>query len=158
MARNNGFKQSTGKYIIFCDADIIMKPTMLEKMNKVLDENLDISYVYSSFKFGWKKFNLWEFDADKLRQMPYIHTTSLMRREHFAGFDPSLKRFQDWDLWLTMLEKGYIGKWLNEVLFKIKSGGTISSWLPSFFVKLGMGKKAKQYNSSKQQILDKHFS
>ena len=84
----------------------------------MLDENEDISYVYSSFKFRWKTFKLWEFNAEKLKEMPYIHTTSLIRREHFPGFDPKLKRMQDWDLWLTMQEKGYKGKWINEVLFK----------------------------------------
>ncbi|PIQ79996.1 MAG: hypothetical protein COV79_02695 [Parcubacteria group bacterium CG11_big_fil_rev_8_21_14_0_20_41_14] len=132
-ARNRGFKESTGEYVIFCDADVVMREDMLEKMNRVLDENPNASYAYSSFKFGWKKFKLWEFSANRLKQMPYIHTTSLIRREHFPGFDPSLKRLQDWDLWLTMLLNGYEGKWINEILFTVKSGGTISKWLPSFF-------------------------
>ncbi|MBU2575532.1 glycosyltransferase family 2 protein [Patescibacteria group bacterium] len=134
-ARNRGFAESRGRYVIFCDADVVMRPDMLEKMNNILDENPDVSYIYSSFKFGWKKFKLWEFDAEKLRDIPYIHTTSLMRREHFSGFDESLKRLQDWNLWLTMLEKGYRGKWIDEVLFIVKSGGTMSKWLPSFFSK-----------------------
>ncbi|MDZ4221651.1 MAG: glycosyltransferase family A protein [Patescibacteria group bacterium] len=131
-ARNRGFKESRGEYVIFCDADVVMRPNMLATMSKVLDENPDVSYAYSSFKFGWKKFKLWEFSADKLRQMPYIHTTSLMRRKHFPGFDESLKRLQDWDLWLKMLAEGHSGTWINEVLFTVTSGGTISRWLPSF--------------------------
>ncbi|MDP3995084.1 MAG: glycosyltransferase family A protein, partial [bacterium] len=88
-ARNRGFAESTGRYVIFCDADVVMKPDMLANMSKVLDENPGVSYAYSSFKFGWKKFKLWEFSAEKLKEMPYIHTTSLMRREHFPGFDQS---------------------------------------------------------------------
>lgn len=151
IARNNGFAQSHGQYVIFCDADVIMQPTMLEKMNRVLDENPDISYVYSSFKFGWKKFRLWEFSAERLRQMPYIHTTSLMRREVFPGFDPSLKRFQDWDLWLAMLKKGYKGKWIDETLYQIKSGGKISNWMPSFFIKHDKG-----YMESAEIVKQKH--
>lgn len=155
-ARNNGFAKSTGQYVLFCDADVVMQPAMLEKMNRVLDENQDISYAYSSFKFGWKKFKLWEFDAQKLREMPYIHTTSLMRREHFPGFDPTLKRLQDWDLWLTMLEQGHKGKWIPEVLFTVKAGGTMSKWLPSFVAKLGLGKKAKEYQEAVALIKTKH--
>ena len=150
-ARNRGFKESHGKYIIFCDADIVMQPDMLEKMNHVLDENPDISYAYSSFKFGFKKFKLWEFDADRLRKMPYIHTTSLIRREHFTKFDPNLKRLQDWDLWLSILEKGYKGKWINEVLFKVKSGGSISRWLPKFLMKHN-----SEYIKSTEIIKQKH--
>ena len=151
VARNNGFAQSSGQYVIFCDADVVMKPDMLEKMVKVLDANPDVSYVYSAFKFGWKKFKLWEFDADKLKQMPYIHTTSLIRREHFSGFDPNLKRLQDWDLWLTMLEKGYIGKWIPEVLFSVKAGGSMSSWIPSFFTNF-----SADYNQATERVKTKH--
>ena len=156
VARNNGFKASNGAYVLFCDADVVMKPDMLEKMAKVLDENPDVSYVYSAFKFGWKKFKLWEFDAEKLKEMPYIHTTSLMRREHFPGFDPALKRLQDWDLWLTMLEQGHVGQWIPEVLFFVKTGGSMSTWLPSFFTKLGIGKQAKKYHESVKAVKLKH--
>ena len=151
VARNNGFAKSSGEYIIFCDADIVMQPDMLEKMNQVLDENPDISYAYSSFKFGWKKFKLWDFDADRLRKIPYIHTTSLMRREHFLGFDPNLKRFHDWDLFLTMLEKGYIGKWINIVLFKVKAGGSISKWLPKF-----LARRNPEYAKAMDIVKHKH--
>ncbi|MBI2050687.1 MAG: glycosyltransferase family 2 protein [Parcubacteria group bacterium] len=155
-ARNRGFKESTGQYILFCDADVVMRPGMLSKMSKVLDENPGVSYAYSSFKFGWKKFRLWEFSADKLREMPYIHTTSLMRREHFPGFDESLKRLQDWDLWLTMLEQGHVGKWIDEALFTVKPGGTMSAWMPSFLTKLGVGRKVKQYQAAISRIKQKH--
>lgn len=156
IARNNGFKALSGAYVLFCDADVVMKPDMLEKMVKVLDENFNVSYVYSAFKFGWKKFKLWEFDADKLKQMPYIHTTSLIHRDHFPGFDPNLKRLQDWDLWLTMLEKGYVGKWIPEVLFTIKSGGSMSSWLPSVLVKWNINKKAEDYQNAVALVKSKH--
>ncbi|MAG28664.1 hypothetical protein CL632_00760 [bacterium] len=156
-ARNRGFKESIGRYVIFCDADVVMKPDMLAKMSKTLDENPDVSYVYSSFKFGWKKFKLWEFDADKLKEMPYIHTTSLIRREHFTGFDESLKRLQDWDLWLSMLEKGNVGKWINEMLFTVKTGGTMSSWVPSFLIKFRFSDKSKSYQKAILTIKKKHI-
>jgi glycosyltransferase involved in cell wall biosynthesis len=151
VARNRGFKESTGKYVIFCDADVTMQSDMLAKMNKVLDENPSVSYVYSSFKFGLKKFKLWEFNADKLKEMPYIHTTSLIRREHFLGFDESLKRLQDWDLWLTMLERGHTGKWVNDILFTVKGGGTMSTWLPSI-----VSKYNKAYQQNINIIKKKH--
>jgi hypothetical protein len=88
--------------------------------------------------------------------MPYIHTTSLIRRDHFVGFDPSLKRFQDWDLWLTMMEKGDHGYYLPEILFTVSAGGTMSHWLPKFAYRLPWLKKVKQYLAAEQIIKAKH--
>ncbi|MDD5043301.1 MAG: glycosyltransferase family A protein [Patescibacteria group bacterium] len=161
-ARNRGFQESRGRYILFCDADIILKPDALQKMIGVLEANPEISYVYSSFYFGWKKFKLHEFDGEKLKQYPYIHTTALIRREHFPEFDESLKKFQDWDLWLTMLERGYVGKWIPEFLFRAQAGGTMSNWLPSFIYKIPWNKigwkpkVVKKYEAAREIIKKKH--
>lgn len=103
---------------------------------RALREHPEVSYVYSAFRFGWKTFRSFPFDPDRLRRMPYIHTTSLIRRVHFPEFDESLKRFQDWDLWLTMLAHGHVGIHIPEVLFTVRSGGTMSRWFPSFALKL----------------------
>jgi len=54
VARNYGFKQTEGQYLLFCDSDIILKPKMLELMAKALDDNPDIAFVYSQFKWGFK--------------------------------------------------------------------------------------------------------
>lgn len=155
-ARNTGANLGIGKFIIFCDADAVLDPTLLEKMLKVLKKNPKASYVYSSFKFGQKTFTLWPFSRKKLRQQPYIHTTSLIRKNHFPGFDKNLKRFQDWDLWLTMLDRGYYGKFIPEVLFKIKSGGTMSQWLPKTAYQLPFLDRVKKYKQAEKIIKLKH--
>lgn len=155
-ARNNGAKIANSPFIIFCDADIELKPDMIEKMYKVLSTSPKISYVYSSFIFGQKIFKLHEFDEDKLKQMPYIHTTSLIKKEHFPGFDKKLNRFQDWDLWLTMLKRGYIGKFIPEILFKVNAGGSMSTWLPKFLYNFPFLPPIKKYNLAKKIIKEKH--
>jgi len=158
-ARNAGAKQARAEFIIFVDADIILQPKMLEIMHKTLVNHSDASYAYSAFKFGRKKFKLWKFSANQLRRMPYIHTTSLIRRKHFPGFDEKLKRFQDWDLWLTMLVKKHHGIFIKEILFKVKAGGMMSTWLPSFFYVAPMFKKHKEveaYQQAKKIIFEKH--
>ena len=58
-ARNFGFSKSKGEYVLFCDADIVMKPYMLEKMHTLLLRKKAFAYAYSSFKMGLKKFKLW---------------------------------------------------------------------------------------------------
>lgn len=159
-SRNKGFRRSKGEFILFSDADILMKETMLGEMIDVLRLDKNISYAYSSHYFGHKLFRCFPFDKDRLRQMPYIHTTSLIRKTDFpkTGFDVELKRLQDWDLWLTMLENGKIGKFINQTLFKIQGGGnTMSSWVPSIFYKLfPFLPKVKKYNLAVSIIKSKH--
>lgn len=136
-ARNRGARRGRGEFIIFCDADVVMLTRgMLRIMREALRQAPQASYAYSSFKWGLKTFRLWPFDAAKLREQPYIHTTSLIKRNDFPGFDENIKRLQDWDLWLTMLEQGHEGAWINRILFKVETGGTMSSWLPGFFYKI----------------------
>ncbi len=163
-ARNRGFEQSQGEYVIFVDADVVMKPTMLEKMHQVLAEQPDISFVYSAFYIGKKRMKYIPFTPEKLKQFNYIHTTSLLRRNDFPGFDESLGKFQDWDLWLTLLEQGKKGAGIDEPLFKIinPGKGTMSVWLPKFVYKLpwpifGFTPKVLQkYFSAREIIKRKH--
>lgn len=162
VARNKGFEMSKGEFVIFWDADIVAYPDMLEKMYEALQEESQVSYVYSDFYFGKKKMKVGNFDAEKLKKNNYITTTSLIRREDFPGFDQSLKRFQDWDLWLTMLEQGKKGVYVPEFLFTIIPGGTMSSWLPSCAYKKpwrwipGIRKRVEKYEKAKSVVQKKH--
>jgi len=163
IVRNRGARFATGKYLLFCDDDIIMHPRLLEKMREILIKHPEKAYVYSSFYFGGKKFKLWPFSATKLRQMPYIHTCSLLRREYFSGFDEKVNKLQDWDLWLTMLANKRTGIWLPEFLFKVKAKKNgISSWLPKIFYRLpwkkfGVSIKAlEKYQTAEKIIKNKH--
>jgi len=126
-------------------------------MLKTLKDNQSASYAYSSFRYGFKIFKLWPFSPERLKIIPFIHTTSLIRREHFSGFDENIKKLQDWDLWLTMLAKGHAGIWINKVLFKVQTGGTMSAWLPSGAYKLlPFLPEVKKYNQALSIIKQKH--
>ncbi len=178
-ARNRGFKEATGGYVIFWDADTVAKPEMLTKLKAALDRRPEASYAYSQFTFGWKTIKSQPFKVSDLMRVNYIDTTSIIRRSALASypyqgeagrglpssahacgpFDESLKRFQDWDLWLTLAEQNKTGTFVPEVLFKkIVSGRKgISSWLPSFVYRLPWKtKKVKEYEAAKKKILRKH--
>lgn len=158
-ARNRGLKEAKGNYLLFCDADAVLVPDALEVMLTNLEKHKDVSYVYSSFNWGKKLFKLDEFNAERLKKMPYIHSLSLIRRDDFPikGWDETLKKFQDWDLWLTMLKNNKIGLWIPRVLFKIETGGTISAWLPSFAYDLFPFLPAvKKYKRAMAIIKQKH--
>ena len=155
-ARNVGFRESHGEFLLFCDADIVLKTNAIHKMLGALIGRPKAAYAYSSFKLGFKKFRLWPFSAERLKKMPYIHSTSLVRREFFPGFDESLKKFQDWDLWLTILEHGGTGVWLDEVLFEINPGGTMSRWLPKFLYGFNFLRPVRRYHQAEKIIKEKH--
>ncbi|MBU1165052.1 glycosyltransferase family 2 protein [Patescibacteria group bacterium] len=158
-ARNRGAKEIKNvKYVLFCDADVTLNKNFLQLTNEVLENHPEKSYCYTSFVYGYKKFKLYPFNAEKLKKMPYINTQSLIRFDHFPGFDENIKRLQDWDLFLTMLEQSHEGIWLDKVMFKIstKSGKISGKWLPSFMYKLPFLKTVKEYNKAVEIIKQKH--
>ncbi len=158
-ARNFGFSQSKGDYIFFCDADSVLKENALEILYDTLMFNPKASFSYSAFRWGKKNFRPGRFSYERLKKEPYIHTMSLIKREDYLKFkwDESIRKFQDWDLYLSMAKEDKFGVYIDEVLFTITPGGHISYWLPSFAYKylpfLGVVKK---YNKAKEIIYKKH--
>lgn len=158
-ARNRGFQASKGEYLFFCDADAVLKPEALEIMISHLSLSAESSYVYPDFYWGRKLFKGSDFSAETLKERPCIHTMALIKREDFPaqGWDESIKKLQDWDLWLTMLENGKVGFHIPQVLFTVTPGGTISTWLPSFAYKLlPFLPSVKKYQAAVKVIKEKH--
>jgi hypothetical protein len=162
VARNHGVAVSTGEYILVLDHDACLKREAIESFLRTLQEHPEADAVYASHRFGWKRFFAPPFDAELLKRVNYIHTSSLMRRAAFPGFDPALTKFQDWDLWLTMVARGSSMVAINKVLFSLKPGGTMSAWLPSFayrlpWEKIGwVPKRLIRYREAERIIRDKH--
>jgi phosphatidylinositol alpha-1,6-mannosyltransferase len=125
-ARNVGFAKTTGQFVLFCDADVELRPQMLERLARALFLHPEAGYAYCDFKFGWHTFDLFDFDAERLKRENYISTMSLLRRENCLGFDESLKRYQDYDLWKRLLAKGVHGIWVPGRLFSTSIGKGIS--------------------------------
>lgn len=158
-ARNRGLREAKGEYLIFSDADATFKPEALEKMKKTLENNPQASYAYPSFMWGKKAFKVGAFDAQRLKSGPMIHTTALIRTKDMTpkGWDESIKKLQDWDLWLTMLEEGKTGIWIDEFLFTLQPGGHISEWVPGFVYKLlPFLPVVQKYNKAVANVKAKH--
>jgi glycosyltransferase involved in cell wall biosynthesis len=165
-ARNKGFSRSKGEFVLFLDADVKLESDALASMKQMLDGHPEASFAFSSFRFGRKLFRGQEFDPETLKKANYIHTCSLIRREVFPGFDESLKRFQDWDLWLTMAKQGKRGVYTSRVLFSVgmdlARGVRMSTWLPKFmhripWKKIGwMPGAIRKYREAEAIIRKKH--
>lgn len=120
VKRNVGFTQSTQPYVFFCDDDILLPAKHLEKLYKAIN-NTEYGFAYSGY-WGIVKYNTnhpigknfqiptVEYNYNQLKRGNYISTMALVKREIFPMFDESLKRLQDYDLWLTIAERGIKGK------------------------------------------------
>lgn len=118
--RNRGFKKAKGEFVLFSDNDLEWKPEAVSVLYKSLRENPNKAYAYSSYTIEGKLVGHQEFSSHDLWKWNYISTMSLIRRNDFPGFDESIKRFQDWDLWLTLLGKGKEGVFCGKCLFSTK--------------------------------------
>jgi glycosyltransferase involved in cell wall biosynthesis len=113
-ARNAGVKLSTGTYLSFWDADCYAKPDMAKRwMDEFKDTDAD--FVYSGYEFTGHSGGIIgeKFDPYLLTCNNYIATMFPMKREIFPGFDESLEGAQDWDMWLSIVEKGAKGSYIE---------------------------------------------
>lgn len=165
VARNIGVSVASGSRILCLDADAELVPDALLRMDAALDADPEAAFVYGDFFWGRKRFRGRVFDAAELRKSNWIHTSSLVRREAFAGFDPELKKFQDWDLWWTMTEHGLRGTWIPSPLFRIaprRRGSGMSDWLPAFVHRLPwpvlgwMPKTIRKYRAAEAVLRARH--
>ena len=159
-ARNKGLEASLGDYLFFCDADAVLAPEALEIFKQALDSSPESAYAYSSFYWGKKLFRVGEVDVKKLKHGPCIHTMSLVRRSDIptGAWDESIKKLQDWDFWLSILEeKSKLGIFINKPLFTVSPGGSMSFWLPSFVYSLfPFLNKVKEYKQAVKRVKEKH--
>ena len=164
-ARNEGARRTTSPFLIFLDADADLVPDALESFMSALQAHPEASFAYSNYFHGVRPMPAREFEVKELRRLNFIHTSSLIRRSDFPGFDESIKKFQDWDLWLTMAEQGRYGVWVDQFLYRIeprKSGG-ISFWMPSFmYMRIPwpifgwMPEEVRKYRTAERIIRQKH--
>lgn len=127
--RNKGKAKATGKYLFFCDDDIELPKGYLNSLSNRLElEDEDTAYAYSNFKGivhcpechpAKNNFvhHAEQFNEELLRHKNYISTMSLIKADVCPEWDESLIKLQDWDLWLTLLEKGYKGVFVEDEFF-----------------------------------------
>lgn len=127
--RNIGAAKATQPYLMFVDDDSYLYEFALVEMLRALEADPGATFAYSDARHvmypdvpypngnGIRKAMPWNIES--LKHGNYVETMSLMRREAFSGFDSSIKRFQDWDLWLTLARRGHRGIYIPETLFEL---------------------------------------
>ena len=123
-AKNLGLAETSGDYVCMFDADDRLAPSFLEASRRVLDEDPSIAFVSHWFQtFGDE---VWDWtptrcDLEALLDANTVNGAALVRRtalEAVGGFDETMRDgCEDWDIWITLVEQGYPGHILEQVLF-----------------------------------------
>lgn len=118
-ARNRGAKEAKGEFWVFWDCDCIIEPHAAKAWVDVFDSRPDIGFVYSGYRFLDEKGAITSepFDPWMLRVRNYISSCFPVRASLFPGWNESLDSLQDWDFWLSVVEKGGVGHYLKGYAF-----------------------------------------
>lgn len=107
-ARNEGAKHAKGDIWVFWDCDCVIEPGTAQHWINKFNENPDIGFVYSGYKFLNEQGGIpsQDFDPYLLRVRNYISACFPLRKKFYPGWNESLKSLQDWDFWLSVVERG----------------------------------------------------
>jgi glycogen synthase len=124
-SRNRGILASKSDYVMFLDSDDVLSPRYLEKVGAILDKNPEVGVAYSNyFEFGDrnKVIKLPAFNARLLLIDCIIMGASMARRsalEQVGGYDAE-QVFEDWELWIRIIEKGWTAKGVKKPLYNYR--------------------------------------
>lgn len=126
-ARNLGISAATGDYILPLDADNKIERTFIEKTVEVLEKNPDIGVVCSKVKIFGEENKNWNLSEPELKNILYsnnVDNCALFRKSDFlaiGGYKEYMQDgYEDWDLWLSFLEKGLRIHRIDEYLFNYR--------------------------------------
>lgn len=123
VARNLGAKSANSRFLLFLDADDILKPTFLEKALQAYRRNG--RYVYTDWMTDDRRGHVEihptpEYSLQAFFDHPSLHpVTTLIPRYWFdavGGFDESLTAYEDVDLYMKFLMHGFCGVRIPEPL------------------------------------------
>ncbi len=135
-ARNYGTSMAKGKYVVCWDADCQIKPEAARRWLQEFETYPEADFVYSGYEFSQERggYPSEQFDPYSLTCGNYISTMFPIKREKAPKWDETLKAAQDWDFWLTAVENGCKGIWIEGSgwITEPSLGGSISyeGWGP----------------------------
>jgi glycosyltransferase involved in cell wall biosynthesis len=123
-ARNAGIKNTTGEYILPLDADDKIGPQYLEKAMKYFTSHPETTLVYAHAQLFGIEEGVWflkPYNYIDLLKSNLIYCSAMFKRADFnitGQYDENLRTgYEDWDLYIRMLNADSIVHKLNEVHF-----------------------------------------
>jgi glycosyltransferase involved in cell wall biosynthesis len=123
-AKNAGAAATTGPYLCMLDADDRLDPRYMETSVSALEQDATLAFVSHWLRtFGDERAD-WtpeRCDFPALLDVNTVNGAALVRRTAFdavGGFDESMRDgCEDWDFWISLVERGFTGRILPEMLF-----------------------------------------
>jgi GT2 family glycosyltransferase/ubiquinone/menaquinone biosynthesis C-methylase UbiE len=144
-ARNKGIAHARSPYILPLDADDKIGARYLELGISILDESPRVGIVYSNAdRFGavTGPWSLPEFSPAKLCFENMIFCSALFRKndwEQVGGYNTKMKYgWEDWDFWLSLVERGRCVARIPELLFHYRVIGNSMTRRMAYWQKMSM--------------------
>ncbi len=136
-ARNNGFRQAHGEYIVFLDADDRLAPTFIEKTVAVAEDWPAVGFIYTQQQYFEASTEITTFpwySLPELKKRNFIPACSLIRAAalRLCSYDSRFRSWEDWDFYLSLAEKHIGGRLLNEPLVLYRKHHDQQSMLDTF--------------------------
>jgi glycosyltransferase involved in cell wall biosynthesis len=126
-ARNTGIQATSAEFICCLDADDRLKPRMLERSVAELESQPTLAFASHWLETFGEECGTWQperCDFPALLDVNTVNGAALVRRSALlaaGGYDESFRDgCEDWDLWITMVERGLAGTIIPEVLFEYR--------------------------------------
>lgn len=151
-ARNSGFREAEGEFVLPLDCDDRIEPDFLLRGVERLNANPDIDFVFSHMRLVGARDGILErrfnrFDQLFLNQLAYA---LLMRKSAWArvgGYDETMRDgYEDWDFNLRLIMSGSSGGLIPDALliYRVAEGGMLLS------------KSARKHGELWARIREKH--
>lgn len=130
-ARNLGAKKAQSDFLVFLDADDMLKPTFLADTLAAYKQHG--KYIYTDWlthekQTNWQVHETRDYSYEAVAEKPSLHPiTCLIPRYWFeavGGFDESLPAFEDVDLFMKFFVHGYCGMRVKKplLIYNLDSG------------------------------------
>ncbi|WP_197428729.1 glycosyltransferase family 2 protein [Phnomibacter ginsenosidimutans] len=125
-ARNTGISHANGMFILPLDADDLIHPEYLQKSLAVFYNNSAVKVVYTDvWTFGDQSREVCrpEINMNELCHHNLFQPTALFKKSDFQktdGYRKNVYGYEDWDMWLQLIEKPAHAHRIKEHLFGVR--------------------------------------
>ena len=129
---NRCLEAATGEYIARMDADDLCSPDRLAVEAEFLDSHPEYAFVSAGMEhfdhrgtWGRQQHPQEPSAGDFVGGTPFNHAAAMVRREAYeavGGYSESEKRLrvEDYDLWVRLYAKGFRGRNLPQILYRMR--------------------------------------